>query len=265
MTQLASRAGNRGTAQPHRRGDIDGLRGLAVVLVLLCHAGPWVVPGGFVGVDVFFVTSGFLVTGLLADELGRTGRIALVDHYGRRIRRLLPAALVVLLATLPLTYLLLPRFRWAQTGWDVVAAGAWVTNWRVAGGGDQLAADAWASPTQQFWALAVGAQFHLLWPLLVLGIALWAARRGAAPRRWLLLGAGLVALPSFVWSTVLGRDDPTAAFFVTTTRAWELALGAGLALLTVPRPRREPSHEASHEAIPRASPRAGHEIGWPRR
>ncbi|MEV4628762.1 acyltransferase family protein [Micromonospora sp. NPDC049523] len=232
MTQLASRTGSEATGRTDRRGDIEGLRGLAVVLVLLCHAGPWAVPGGFVGVDVFFVISGFLVTGLLADELGRTGKIALVEHYGRRVRRLLPAALVVLVATLPLAYLLLPRFRWAETGWDVVVGGLWVTNWRAAGvGGDQLAADAWASPTQQFWALAVGAQFQLVWPLLLLGIGLLAARRDGPLRRWLLIGTGLVALPSFAWSVVYSHGEPAAAFFVTTTRAWELALGAGLALL----------------------------------
>lgn len=196
MTQLASRTGREATGRPERRGDIEGLRGLAVVLVLLCHAGPWVVPGGFVGVDVFFVISGFLVTGLLADELDRTGKIELVEHYGRRVRRLLPAALVVLFATLPLAYLLLPRFRWAETGWDVVASGLWVMNWRAAGaGGDQVGADAFASPTQHFWALAVGAQFHLIWPVLLLGLGLWAARRGGSTRRWLLIGAGVVALP----------------------------------------------------------------------
>ena len=171
MTQLASRAEGETTGRRGFRGDIEGLRGLAVVLVLLCHAGLGVVPGGFVGVDVFFVVSGFLVTGLLADELRRTGKIALVDFYGRRVRRLLPAALVVLVGTLPLAYLLLPRFRFAETGWDVVASGLWVMNWRVAGqAGDQLVADVWTSPTQQFWALAVGVQFHLLWPLLLIGI-----------------------------------------------------------------------------------------------
>jgi peptidoglycan/LPS O-acetylase OafA/YrhL len=234
MTQLASRPGSGTTGQHDHRGDIQGLRGLAVVLVVLCQARLGIVPGGFVGVDVFFVISGFLVTGLLTDELARTGRIALVAFYSRRARRLLPAALVVLAGTLPLAYLLLPRYRWSETGWDVVASGLYVTNWRAADqGAAPLAADSGASLSQHFWALSVGVQFHLLWPLLLVGIGLWSASRWGGRLRWrLMLAVGLIALPSFAWSIQFSQRDPGAAFFVTTTRAWELALGAGLALLT---------------------------------
>jgi peptidoglycan/LPS O-acetylase OafA/YrhL len=234
MTQLASRPEVGTTTPAGYRGDLDGLRALAVVLVLLCHAGLAVVPGGFVGVDVFFVLSGFLVTGLLADELARTGRISLVDFYARRAKRILPAAAVVLVTALPLAYLFLPRFRWAQTGWDVVASGLYVMNWRAADqAGDQLAASGAASLSQHFWALAVGAQFHLLWPLLLAGVGIWAASRWGGQLRWRLwLGLGLVALPSFAWSVGFAQRDPGPAFFVTTTRIWELALGAGLAILS---------------------------------
>ncbi|MEE6263570.1 acyltransferase family protein [Plantactinospora sonchi] len=216
------------------RADIEGMRALAVGLVLLFHAGPVLVPGGFVGVDVFFVISGFLITGLLVAELEATGRISLLDFYARRAKRLLPAAGVVLAASLVLTYLLLPRIRWADTGWDVVASGLYVMNWRLAGQAvDYLAEDQAPSILQHFWSLAVEEQFYLVWPLLLFGVALWAHRRGRTglPRGRLLLCLALVALPSLAWSIRLTDDEPGRAYFVSTTRMWELAVGGGLAIL----------------------------------
>lgn len=217
------------------RADIEGMRALAVGLVLLFHAGPVLVPGGFVGVDVFFVISGFLITGLLVTELDRTGRISLLGFYARRAKRLLPAAGVVLAASLALTYLLLPRIRWADTGWDVVASGLYVMNWRLAGQAvDYLAEDQAPSILQHFWSLAVEEQFYLLWPLLLLAVALGVRARGGRrglPRGRLLLCLALVALPSLGWSIQLTATDPGRAYFVSTTRIWELALGGGLALV----------------------------------
>ncbi|GLZ58282.1 acyltransferase family protein [Micromonospora sp. NBRC 107095] len=224
------------------RGDIEGMRALAVVLVLIGHAGVNGLPGGFVGVDVFFVISGFLITGMLVRELADTGRISIVDFYTRRARRLLPAAGVVLVASLLLAYLFLPRLRWSSTGWDVLASGLYAMNWRLAEQAvNYLQADEAPSILQHFWSLAVEEQFYLIWPMLLLVLARTLRRRrhrldrgrldrGRLERR-LLIGLALVAIPSLAWSIHLSEANPARAYFVTTTRMWELALGAGLAIL----------------------------------
>ncbi|MER7891438.1 acyltransferase family protein [Micromonospora sp. NPDC094482] len=213
------------------RGDVEGLRALAVVLVLVGHAGQQLVPGGFVGVDVFFVISGFLITGLLVDEVNRTGRLSLTGFYARRAKRLLPAAVVVLIASLLLTFAFLPRTRWSATGWDVVFSGLYSMNWRLAEQSvDYLASNRAPSILQHFWSLGVEEQFYLVWPLL-LAAAVWVGRRRHARTGYLLLALALVAVPSFAWSVWLTSDNPARAYFVTTTRMWELALGGFLALL----------------------------------
>ncbi|WP_407924582.1 acyltransferase family protein [Catellatospora vulcania] len=216
------------------RRDIEGIRALAVVLVMVGHAGVSAVSGGFVGVDVFFVISGFLITGLLVSEIERTGRISLTGFYARRAKRLLPAAAVVLAASLVLTYTLLPTTRWRGIGWDVIASGLYVMNWRLADQAvDYLAATDAPSILQHFWSLAVEEQFYLVWPLLLIAVSWLAARRGG-PRRTrplFLAGLALIGIPSLVWSIQLTETDPARAYFVTTTRLWELALGAGVAIL----------------------------------
>jgi peptidoglycan/LPS O-acetylase OafA/YrhL len=231
---VARTPGRRATGNAAFRGDVEGLRALAVVLVLVFHAAPGVLPGGFVGVDVFFVISGFLITGLLVAELEETGRISLLGFYARRAKRVLPAAAVVLGASLLLTVWFLPEIRWSDTARDVTASGLYAVNWVLADrAADYLTADQAPSIVQHYWSLAVEEQFYLLWPLLLVGIGAWVARRGRAGRRraWLLLGVTAVAIPSLAWSIHLTRTEPDAAFFVTTTRLWELALGGGLAIL----------------------------------
>ncbi|MGW4466875.1 acyltransferase family protein [Micromonospora sp. NPDC004704] len=254
MTRLDSRPEPKTDNRAGYRGDIEGLRAVAVVLVLLSHAGRDVLPGGFVGVDVFFVISGFLITGLLVEELERTGRISLTGFYARRAKRLLPAAGLVLGTSLLLTLFFLPRTRWADTGWDVVASGLYVMNWRLAEQAvDYLAVGDAPSILQHYWSLAVEEQFYLVWPLLLILVG-WSGRRrrratkvdtpgrtGVSRRRWFLLALALIGVPSFAWSIYLTSSDPSRAYFVTTTRMWELALGGGLALLSfrlsrLPRP-----------------------------
>ena len=219
------------TTQDHGRTlrlDIEGMRTIAVGVVLAFHAGlPWF-EGGFVGVDVFFVLSGFLITGLLAREVAQTGRVRIGRFWARRVKRLLPASATVLLFSAVVTYVWLPITQRTAFGGDIVSAALYVVNWRLADRSvDYLAEDVGASPVQHYWSLSVEEQFYLIWPLLMLVVALVAARR------W-RLGAfgvlGVVTAVSFVWSVQQSRSNPGAAFFVSTTRIWELGIGALLAL-----------------------------------
>ena len=214
------------------RGDIQGLRAIAVIAVLLYHAGvPWM-GGGYVGVDVFFVVSGFLITGLLVRELDQTGTVDLGRFYARRARRLLPASAVALIAVGALTYVFLPASRWASIAGDMVASTFYVMNWRLAAGAvDYLGVDQAPSPLQHFWSLAVEEQFYLIWPIVLVGATLWHRRRGLKSARALGVALALVGVPSFAWSVVYTNWSGGQAYFVTTTRLWELALGGGLAMV----------------------------------
>jgi peptidoglycan/LPS O-acetylase OafA/YrhL len=212
------------------RADVEGLRAIAVVLVLLYHAGLPGLPGGFIGVDVFFVISGFLITGLLVAELEKRNTISLTRFYARRAKRLLPAAAVVLVTTTFLVWAFTPRHRWDATGGDIMAAALYMVNWRFADRSvDYLAEGIAPSPVQHYWSLAVEEQFYFIWPLLMLVAAL-VGRRLGRPR--LAIGAALaaVAIPSFAYSIHYTSTSPQAAFFVSTTRMWELAVGAGVAV-----------------------------------
>jgi peptidoglycan/LPS O-acetylase OafA/YrhL len=247
------------------RGDIEGLRAVAVLLVLVDHAG-LPLTGGFVGVDVFFVISGFLITSLLLSELVEHRRISLRGFYGRRARRLLPGAVAVLLVTALLTILFIPRTRWVDIAYDIGASAIYGQNWRLAAQAvDYQAQDVAASPLQHFWSLAVEEQFYIVWPLLLVAVGLMIRTRwfGHAPRgplnfggerfqRRVLLALGggiaLVGVPSFVWSVWFTAKNPEAAYFVTTTRLWELAVGGALALSVGP--------------LTRLSPVASAVLGW---
>ncbi len=214
------------------RTDVEGLRALAVLLVLGDHL--FGVPlGGFVGVDVFFVVSGFLITGLLVREARTTGRVSLRAFWGRRVRRLLPTALVVLAVTCVAAQLLFLPVRAAQTARDALWASASAANWHFASlGTDYFADNRPPSPVQQYWSLAVEEQFYLLWPLLVLALALGVPRRAAARvlRNRLTVAVSAVLLASLAWSALLSASAPERAYFSTFTRAHELAAGALLAL-----------------------------------
>ncbi|KNX38539.1 hypothetical protein VV01_17520 [Luteipulveratus halotolerans] len=214
------------------RADVEGLRAVAVVLVMLAHAGVPGLGGGFIGVDVFFVISGFLITGLLVREMRETRRISLVRFWARRAKRLLPASITVLVATLVLTVLLVPSPRWSSIGGDVIAAALYVVNWRFAEQSvSYLNADAAAaSPVQHYWSLAVEEQFYLVWPLLILLCAEAARQLSVRLRSTLVVGLLLVVVPSFVWSMIDTASSPEPAYFVTTTRLWELGAGALVAL-----------------------------------
>lgn len=214
------------------RPDVEGLRAVAVGLVLWYHAGlPWL-DGGFAGVDVFFVISGFLITGQLVREVERTGRVSLPRFYARRAKRLFPAAATVLLSTCALVLAVFPTTTWKDFGGDIAASAAYLVNWRLAERSvDYLAEDTQQSPVQHFWSLAVEEQYYILWPLLILALAVVVRRTSLPVRPTLAVGLGaLIVLPSLAWSVHLTEVEAPRAYFVTTTRLWELGIGALVAI-----------------------------------
>jgi len=226
----------RGAAQgvtPGYRPHLDGVRALAVILVILFHLGyPWL-PGGFIGVDVFFVLSGYLITGLLLREVSKRGRVDLVHFYSRRVRRLLPAATVVLLAVLAMSLWLLDAVDRNSVGGDLQSSALYVANWHfVSTGADYFAPGDVPSPLTHFWSLAVEEQFYLVWPALFFGlwfaVARLARRRGGDGTPGVLVGVAVIAVVSIVLSLVLVPS--TNAYYSTFTRAYELCTGAMLAI-----------------------------------
>jgi peptidoglycan/LPS O-acetylase OafA/YrhL len=213
------------------RHDVQGLRALAVVAVILCHVTGWP-RGGFVGVDVFFVVSGFLITGLLLREAAATGRVSLPGFFARRIRRIAPAAVLVIAATLVTGWYLFNQPRFMSTLGDGVSALLLVSNWRFAAEGtDYFAANDAVSPLQHFWSLSVEEQFYLVWPLLVLALLAVTARASGRHRRVVMAAVlGVVVAASFGFALWQSTASPTVAYFSTLTRVWELGVGALLAV-----------------------------------
>ncbi|MCI1017625.1 acyltransferase [Microbacterium sp. C5A9] len=223
------------------RTDIQALRAVAIALVVLNHLWPEQITGGYVGVDVFFVISGFLITGHLLSELDRSGRVRLSSFYARRIRRLLPAALLVVLVTLIGVWALLPFTRWADNAMQALASVFYIENWALASLSVNYSAhNAAASAVQHYWSLSVEEQFYLVWPLIVLAAAAAAARWGrhGERRRIVLIVVSAVALVSFVAAVIYTAAAPAQAYFVTFTRAWQFAVGAAIALVPVALPGR---------------------------
>ncbi|MEQ1737428.1 MAG: acyltransferase, partial [Rhodoglobus sp.] len=214
-------------AEQPRRPDIQGLRAVAVGLVIGYHFSPALVPAGFVGVDVFFVISGYLITGLLVGEIARSGRISLLSFYSRRVRRILPAALTVTLATLIVAYFVYPRLGFLEVARDAAWATAYLANVHLAQDPVGYFATAAPSAFTHFWSLAVEEQFYLVWPVLLLIVVLLAKKSW---RRWSLIVIGSVLVVSMALSVILTNVAPTLAFYSLSTRAWELAIGAGLAV-----------------------------------
>ena len=231
-----------------RRSDLQGVRAIAVLLVVLSHAGVNFLQGGFIGVDVFFVLSGFLITGLLIREADTSKAISFIGFYSRRARRILPTAALTLVATDIAAYFLLNMIRARDTVIDSIYAATFTINFRLANqGADYFAQGQPSSPIRQFWSLAVEEQFYVVWPILIV-IALfvvkppssWKRAQSGRPRptakttinigRRLAIAIGLLGGASFLWSIYYTNSVPNAAFFSTYTRIWELALGAGLAL-----------------------------------
>ncbi|MFD7077977.1 acyltransferase family protein [Nocardioides sp. NPDC059952] len=215
-----------------KRPEIQALRTAAVLGVVLFHLWPGAIRGGYAGVDVFFVISGFLITSHLVREAAKPGGVRLGAFWARRIRRLLPAALLVLVCGAVATYVLVPEALWQQFLRETVAAAFYVENWQLSWAAvDYLAADDPPSPAQHYWSLSVEEQFYILWPLLIVAAAFLTRRR---PERRIAAIRGVIAavlVASFAASVVITATDGAAAYFVTHTRAWEFAVGGLLAVL----------------------------------
>jgi peptidoglycan/LPS O-acetylase OafA/YrhL len=222
-----------GTAPDDRRfrPDVEGLRALAVLLVVLFHAGLPHLTGGYIGVDVFFVISGFVITGLLLRERQGTARTSILNFYARRVRRILPAATLVIGAAVLATYIVLGILSGDSTANDGRWAAAFLANFHFESvGTDYLTASLPPSPLQNYWSLSVEEQFYVVYPTLFLGVASLRSRLDLRARLAMVLSMIIVA--SYWFSIVQTSSHPSAAFFSPFTRAWELALGALVAVGT---------------------------------
>ncbi|WP_236783380.1 acyltransferase family protein [Arthrobacter dokdonensis] len=204
-------------------------------LVILYHLFPQRVTGGFIGVDIFFVISGFLIVGSLVHGASRTGTVPLLSFYARRIRRLLPASTAVLLATMLAAIVILPQSRWQDVARDVVASALQVQNWNLAfSAGSYEAAGSLVSPVQHFWSLAVEEQFYLFIPLLLIVAVACGRIMGKSAIAASLVVLILVSAVSLGYSAIFSVQSHDIAYFATTTRIWELGVG-GIAALVLPR------------------------------
>jgi peptidoglycan/LPS O-acetylase OafA/YrhL len=223
-----------GTAPEDRkfRPDVQGLRAVAVVLVVLFHAHVPGLGGGYVGVDVFFVISGFVITGVLLRERASTASTSILSFYGRRVRRIIPAATLVIISAVIASYVLLGPLSGNQTAGDARWASVFLINIHFASAGtNYLSAQAPPSVLQNYWSLAVEEQFYLVYPAVFLGVA--ALRWRLSLRRRLGIVLTIAIAVSFVASVIQTNNDPTAAYFSPLPRVWELALGGVVALGTV--------------------------------
>lgn len=213
------------------RSDIQGMRAIAVAAVVVYHVWPASLPGGYIGVDVFFVISGFLITGLLVREIERAGTISLRNFYARRIRRLLPASATTLFAVAIAAAVWMPVSEWRSLATELVTSMFYVQNLlMVVRQVDYLAYDASPSPLLHFWTLSVEEQFYIFWPLLMLAMASLARMKCWPLRRVLWLSLGTVCLLSLGHSIHISFVDPAPGYFLTTTRVWELGVGGLLAI-----------------------------------
>jgi peptidoglycan/LPS O-acetylase OafA/YrhL len=214
------------------RGDVEGMRAIAIVAVVLCHAGVSTFAGGYVGVDVFFVISGFLITRLLLGEVERTGTISLRGFYARRARRLLPQSALLLATVAALSIVLFSPVRAVEVSGDVVSSALYTANWHFAAQSvDYFAQGQEPSPVLHLWSLAIEEQFYLFWPAVLLAAAWLPRRRGRSPRPTLAATLALAGAASLLLGVQLTEAQPVSAYFSSLGRAWELGLGASLALL----------------------------------
>jgi len=202
------------------RQDIDGLRAIAILSVLIFHTFPKLLPGGFIGVDIFFVISGFLITGVILQGL-HTQDFSFSDFYGRRIRRIFPALLLVLLTSYAYGWFHLMAEEFAQLGKHIAGGAGFISNfvlWNESGYFDKNAA---LKPLLNLWSLGIEEQYYIFWPFLLWGFYGW-----KASLKWLII---VLCIVSFGFNLAQLHQDPVATFYSPLTRVWELLIGSFLA------------------------------------
>ncbi|AJT41422.1 acyltransferase family protein [Psychromicrobium lacuslunae] len=234
MSELKSgvlKQGSQSSPKSAVRKDIQGLRAIAVGLVVLNHLWPERLPGGYVGVDVFFVISGYLISNHLLKELEGTGKIRLGQFYARRAKRLLPASLLVATLSLVAAWVFLPFSRWLGVLQETIASSLYVENWFLAAKSvDYSARDEAASTVQHYWSLSVEEQFYLIWPLLLIGLFAVAIMLRRHKRSVTRIGILLVTIAALIFCIWITATNKSQAYFVTPARAWEFGAGALVAL-----------------------------------
>lgn len=216
------------------RSDIQGMRAVAVMLVFIYHLFPTYLTGGYIGVDVFFVISGFLICGLIINESLKSGRFRVLRFYERRIKRLLPAASLVLIVSAIGAYFFLPNTRWIETARQIIASAIYAENFYLYFQSiDYLTADTPPSPVQHYWSLSIEEQFYIVWPLLMLA-AIWIYKKTSISLRKIVgIFLAVVFCASLLCSIYITQKDSSGAYFLSSTRIWELALG-GLCAVVLP-------------------------------
>ena len=218
------------------RADLEGLRGVAVLLVVLFHAHLSLIKGGFAGVDIFYVLSGFFITGLLIRELDDHQRISLSDFYARRMRRLMPAAFLVLVVTLIASIIILPKILIPGVAIDTAAAALFVANMNFAHHAtDYFQSTTTPSPVLHYWSLSVEEQFYMIWPAIIIVTA----KAGRELRRNLSVMLATITASSFLYAIHVLHHNAIWGFYLLPTRAWELGLG-GLLAVFAPRLKQMP-------------------------
>lgn len=209
------------------RADIDGLRAIAVTMVVIYHAFPTLLPGGFIGVDIFFVLSGFLISGVILSSL-KAGTFSFTDFYVRRVRRIFPALIAVLLATYVLGWYSLPADQFKQLGAHVACGAGFCSNLLLNGEAGYFDVSAHLKPLLHLWSLGIEEQFYLAWPLVLV----WVWRESQNKAFTIVTTTVVIACVSFVWGiTLLTTGTASAAFFLPHARVWELLIGALVALI----------------------------------
>lgn len=218
------------------RPEIQALRAVAVVGVVIFHLWPEALPGGYVGVDIFFVISGFLITAHLVRELEATGRLRLGRFWARRARRLLPASLLVIALSAVATLLWAPQLHWQQFFREFAGSALYVENWLLAVDSvDYLAAENDSSPVQHYWSLSAEEQFYLVWPLLILLAFVVGRVAKRSSSRAVIVVVAAVTVASLAFSIWFTSTDPAQAYFITPTRMWEFGIGGLLAVVAAER------------------------------